>query len=393
MELSRDGAAPEQWIARADVARKRKILLYTHALSGGGAERAWALLASGLARRGHEVIFATDYDCPENESYLAPSIRREVLGGGHVHSVRALARLIDRERPNACLSALCVSNLKLCAASALAGSLDRAVISYHGFYESEPQFLSRVSFLLTPLLTRMTARTVAVSKALRLDLVRRWRAAPQRTRKIYNPVAWGDSDAPVTGETLKARPPLILASGRLVASKNFDGLIRAFATIEPRDARLVIIGEGPERPRLEAEAARLGVADRVELPGYKSEPWKYYDLATCLAVCSRSESFGMTVVEALAHGLPVVSTDCGGPREILGKSGIGRIVPLDDEFALADALGAALADPGSPEPRIRRAERFSVAVAIDCYEKLIAQVSGEAESRYSPPRMVANRGA
>ena len=370
-----------------DLGRRRKILLYTHALAGGGAERAWALLASGLARRGHDVLFATDYEARDNDAYLEPSVRRVVLGGGHVASVRALARLIEREQPGACLSALCVSNLKLVAAATLAGRLDRIVISYHGFREAEPQPLSRLSFLLTPLLSRLSARTVAVSKALRKNLVTSWRAVPGRTRKIYNPVVWGPPCEPVTEAALRTRPPLVLASGRLIAGKNFDGLIRAFATVRPAHARLVVIGEGPERPRLEAEIARLGLGDRVELPGYRAEPWEFYTRATCLAVSSRSESFGMTVVEALAHGLPVVSTDCGGPAEILGTGGLGRLVPVEDEAALGRALSAALADPGAPEPRLERAARFSMAAAVRSYEELIAQVCGEARSRAPSPAL------
>ncbi len=369
--------------------RRRKILLYTHALTGGGAERAWALLASGLARRGHDVVFATDFASGDNAAFLEPAVRVALLGPGHIGAVGKLARLIEREAPDVALSALCVSNLKLFGAASIAGFRRRAILSYHGFHASEPQFLSRLSYALTPLLTRATGRTIVVSDALKANLIDVWRAAPGRTRRIYNPVAWGDAPSRATEESIRSRPPMVLAIGRLVGVKNFDGLIRAVSQLSQSSARLVILGEGPERDRLAAEAARLGVDHRVDMPGYVAEPWDYYARASCLVVNSRSETFGMTVVEALAHGLPVVSTDCGGPAEILAGGAFGRLIPIGDEQALALAIDLALASPGSPEARMRRAADFSTEVAIDAYENLIDEVLREANPRTVDPDPVA----
>ena len=149
----------------------------------------------------------------------------------------------------------------------------------------------------------------------------------------------------------------MLACGRLAPTKNFSLLLRAFALVKPRDARLVIIGEGAERPLLEAEIRRLGLIGRVEMPGYVKEPWAYYANARCMAVSSLTESFGMALVEAMAHGLPVVSTDCGGPREVLDN---GRLGPL---------VGR-----GDPAPRVRRAATYSRAAAADAYEGLFEEV-------------------
>ena len=110
------------------------------------------------------------------------------------------------------------------------------------------------------------------------------------------------------------------------------------------------------------------------MPGYVAEPWGYFARARLCAVSSRSESFSNAVVEALAHGLPVVSTDCGGPGEIISRPEEGVLVPVGDESALAAALAAALASPGDPAPRIARAELFSVDRALDAYERLFEEV-------------------
>ena len=358
----------------------RKIVLYTHSLSGGGAERTLALLASGLASRGHDVVFATDYGAPENEGFLAPCVRRADLGRSHARAVLHLRTLLAREQPDVSISALGASNVKHAAAAFLAGRRRRAVLGYHGFYVSEPRRLSQLAFWLAPVLTRVTGRTIAVSAALRDNLVGSWRAAPAQTRHIQNPVAWRAPPQPPTAQDLRARAPLVLAIGRLTADKDFIGLVHAFAKIKRAGARLVILGEGEERAALEAEIARLGLTDQVTLPGYAVQPWTYYECAACFAVSSRSESFGMVIVEALAFGLPVVATDCGGPREILSSPEIGRLVPFGDETAMAAALEAALSDPGDPAPRLARAASFSLEQGLDVYEALIEEIVAEQAS-------------
>lgn len=359
--------------------RQRKALIYTHSLSGGGAERAVALLARGLVQRGYDVIVAIDYASNDNDPYLDPAIRMVTLGPGHLGSAVALTRLISHETPDVTISAMGASNFKHFCAAAMTRRRNRAVLTYHGFFESEPRFLSRLSFALTPILTRLTARTVAVSHVLHASLANVWRASRARTSTIYNPIDWGGCARMKTTEDLLGRPQIILASGRLTKLKNFDVLIRAFAKLRNKQALLVILGEGPERRILAAEVRRLGLDARVVMPGYVAEPWRYYDEASCFALSSSMESFGMVVVEALAYGLPVVATDCHGPVEILAGGRYGRIVPIGDEVALANALDATLEDPGDPAPRVAYAHTFSPEKAIDRYEALIEEICAQAE--------------
>jgi glycosyltransferase involved in cell wall biosynthesis len=360
------------------VSAPRTFLFYTHSLSGGGAERAWSLLASGLAKRGHNVIFAVDYEAEQNLTYLVPGVRVVVLGGSHPATIWKLSQLIATTRPDATLSALCFSNLKHVLAATMAGRRQNAVISYHSFPGGEPQLLSRFSYALTALQTRLAARTVAVSDALRNNLVARWNSPAHKTLRIYNPVVWGEADPQLTREDILARPPLVLASGRLVTGKNFATLLQAFARLENQEARLAILGEGPERQALEQQIRRLGLRKRVDLPGYVATPWNYYAQASCLVSPSRTESFGMVVVEAMAHGLPVISTPTLGPAEILDNSRFGLLVPHDDEDALAKSIDATLKDPGNPGPRMEHARSFAVDVAIDAYESMAEDVIREA---------------
>jgi glycosyltransferase involved in cell wall biosynthesis len=352
----------------------RKILLYTHAMVGGGAERVLALLASGFIRRGHEVILAADHQADANETYIDQRVRRVTLPPGHLQAVLGLARLLRVEKPAVSLSAIGVSNLKHVCAALLAGRQSLAILSYHGHVEAEPQFLSALGNRLTPLLTRFTARTICVSEGLKRHVVDDLGASAARTIVIHNPVAT-ERARPARDEAELARRDLIvLALGRLDPIKQFPLLVRAFARAGVENSRLVILGEGAERSAVEAEIARLGLKDRVELPGYVAEPWDYFIKARVLAISSRSETFGNAAVEALAHGLAVVATDSMGPHEILNAPETGTLVPVGDETALAGAIRAALLNPGDPAPRVRRAEEFSVETAIDRYEALFEEI-------------------
>ena len=365
----------------------RKLLIYTHSLSGGGAERVCAALASGFARQGDHVILALDFEAPANSGYVDAGVRQVQLGQGHLANVLALARLLRSEMPDIALSALSVSNLKLAAAALLAGRLNRTILSYHGYADNEPQLLSQMSYWLTPALTRITAATVCVSDSLCGYLMRRWRASRRRTLRIYNPA--------VTWKAAAFRDPaapLVLAVGRLNSVKNFTGLVRAFALLRHGGARLRILGEGSERGAIEAEIARLGLRDRVSLPGYVSEPWLAYGEASCLAVSSQTETFSLVVVEALANGVPVVTTSCKGPEEILDHGRFGQIVPFDDAPAMAAAIDAALDNRGSEAARISRAREFSLEAGLGNYGRLFDEVIARhaqpdpGVSRVSPAR-------
>lgn len=351
----------------------RHYLFYTHALAGGGAERVMSLLASGFAGRGCRVTFVVDRDAQENRAYLDSRVRLVTLGPRHLAGVRALAALLREDKPDVALSGIDVSNLKLFLGAALAGRLSRSAQSLHGYYHSEPQTLSRVGALILPLTSRLFARTVTVSDGLDAYARRKFLVSPARTRRIYNPVLTRGERA-LTREDVAARAPVVLAAGRFAPYKNFPGLVRAFARVTTPGARLVLLGEGEDRPAIEAEVARLGLGARVDLPGYQSEPWRYYQQARCFVSSANSEAFGLVVVEALAFGLPVVATRADGPVEILEQGRLGAITPRRDESALAKAIDEALADPGDPAPRQARARAFSPEAAIDAYQALFDDI-------------------
>jgi glycosyltransferase involved in cell wall biosynthesis len=231
------------------------------------------------------------------------------------------------------------------------------------------------------------ARLVFVSHGTR-DTLRRLFSLPEtRLSVVYNPMQvrriQALSHGPLPGcAAVMQRRPTVLAAGRLTAQKGFDLLIRAHARLRGRGLThaLLIVGEGEERPRLEALARELGVEDSVHLPGHLPHPYVLMRHAAVFALSSRWEGLGGVIVEALACGAPVVAFDCpSGPAEILAGGQGGLLVPPEDVASLAGALERVLTDPALAdrlrEAGGRRARDFAPEVGVPQWEAVLEQVA------------------
>ena len=175
---------------------------------------------------------------------------------------------------------------------------------------------------------------------------------------------------------------------RFGRAKDFPTLIRALARVrEQRPARLLILGEAANPRRsakrkaeLDAVAREVGVQDHVRLEGYVANPFPYMRLASVFALSSLYEGFGNVLVEAMACGCAVVSTDCpSGPAEILEHGRYGPLVQVGDHKALGDAILSVLDTPPDPELLRRRAADFTVNRAVDQYEALLGRPAWPAQ--------------
>jgi glycosyltransferase involved in cell wall biosynthesis len=173
-------------------------------------------------------------------------------------------------------------------------------------------------------------------------------------------------------------PPVIVTAGRLAPEKAQHVLIDAFAQLRAQgtDARLVILGEGPERERLTRRIAEKGLEAHVRLPGWADNPYAWMSRSALCVLPSEFEGLPNTLIEAMACGCPVVATDCpGGTREILDNGRYGSLVPVGDAAALANAMARTLAAPPSVDFLQSRAADFSFDKAVDAYEAEIERVS------------------
>jgi len=169
-------------------------------------------------------------------------------------------------------------------------------------------------------------------------------------------------------------PPVIVSLGRLVAAKDYDTLVRAFRVLRKEvDCRLVIFGEGRQRERLKRLGAALGVGGHFDLPGFTPNPFPFVARANLFVVSSVFEGANNALMEAMALGVPCVSTDCrSGPREILEGGRYGTLVPVRDPVALAGAMRATLRSPPEPSCLRRGAERFDLEINVRAYLKVLS---------------------
>jgi glycosyltransferase involved in cell wall biosynthesis len=298
-----------------------------------------------------------------------------------------LIRYLQSVRPDALLSALPTLNLLAVWARRGAGVATRVVISERDTLstaiDGSRQWRKRY---LPPLLQRaymMADGVIAVSDGVADDLVASTGIPRARITTVYNPVVNPELAAKARAPLdhpwfAPGAPPVILGVGRLHPQKDFATLIRAFARLRAdRPARLLILGgessgDSAYVAELKALPARLGVAEDVDLPGFAQNPLAYMRRAATFVLSSVHEGLGIVLIEALACGTPVVSTDCPhGPSEILDHGRFGPLVPVGDDASLAAAIRATLDDPLPAELLRSRAGMFTVERAVDRYLELM----------------------
>jgi glycosyltransferase involved in cell wall biosynthesis len=296
---------------------------------------------------------------------------------GDLRHLRALRDYLRDSPPDVLLSAMTYTNLVALWARQLAGSQVPVVVSErislsHHIESKLAKPAWRWEYLL-PVVSQAYAKAdglVTVSDSVAEDLARSAGLERDHIRTIYNPVV-DDALLAMAGEPLEhpwfaaGERPVVLGVGRLIEQKDFPTLLRAFALLcQRRTARLMILGEGRLRPELEALARKLGIDNYVQLPGFAENPYRYMARAGVFALSSIYEGLPGVLIQALACGCPVVSTDCpGGSAEILDGGRVGSLVPMRDPQALADALHATLTQPRPAQVLTDRAKDFSVASA------------------------------
>jgi glycosyltransferase involved in cell wall biosynthesis len=362
----------------------RSLVLHVPDLSGGGIERLLLDLAPLFAAAGLKVTFLLGADTGVLRSQVPAGVEAVSLDAPRqLMSLIPIARYLRRSRPDLLMVNTEHPAILSLWARRIARSATRVVVCQHNTLTAQGM-RPGWQFRMLPGLARRffpwADRLVAVSAGVADDLAASCAIPRDHIDVIYNGVV-GTDFARKKAARLEHRwfgqgVPVIVAAGRFVGQKDFVTLLTAFERVRRvREARLVLLGDGPLRATLLDLARSLGIAEYIDMPGFCPNPVPFLSAASVVVLSSRYEGFGMVLAEALACGTPVVSTDCPhGPAEILDHGRYGRLTPVGDVQALAEAILATL---GAPLPRdvlAARGNMFSVTRAAEQYLTLFSEL-------------------
>jgi glycosyltransferase involved in cell wall biosynthesis len=339
-----------------DPDERAKVFFFVPSLAGGGAERVMVDMLRYIDKRKIEPVLLLLYpyeDSPYRED-LPDDIDVIVVGRksdslfDKIRQIAAFLKTVFEEKPQLILSMLTHANIM----AILSGMLfkKRVIVCEHntlGKVVRTKEGKNILGFPVSPMvkiLYRYAGRIITVSNGIRENLIEEFHSPSDKIKIIYNPV-----DMPRIAKLSEAQPehpflrssvPVIISIGRLVPQKGFDILIKAFGrVVSETDARLIIMGEGPERGPLEKITGDLGLSDRVSFIGFQHNPYAFLARADLYVLSSRYEGLPVSLLEAMACGVPVIAADCqSGPCEILRNGEHGILVPVGDVEGLSEAI-------------------------------------------------------
>lgn len=357
------------------------VSVFLPSLDGGGAERAFVDIANLLVADGYTV----DLVLASAHGVYLPLVQAgvrviDLKCSRVIASLPKLRAYLRRESPIAMISALSHANVVAAGAHLVARVRTNLVVSERNTIPAGVGTCSKEWILrqLSRLAYRQATTVVAVSKGVAEDLQKVIGVAPEKIKVIYNPIDTADlvkkAAEPIAHPWLRDKePPVILGIGRLTPQKDFGTLIKAFSEVRAKHhSRLIILGDGEQRAELELLACKLGVADDIWMPGFMENPFQWMRSATVFVLSSRYEGFPNVLVQALACGARVISTDChSGPAEILSHGYPGRLFPVGNVSALSEAIIECILEPPRGVSSVSPCYSFSKEKARDMYVQVL----------------------
>ncbi|MCB1969334.1 MAG: glycosyltransferase [Geminicoccaceae bacterium] len=398
----------------------QRIAIIVNNLGGGGVQRMLMLIGEGMAERGHDVDLLSLSSAGELNVLLPDHVRRVELRSGskldwvslamrrrgipwrdiipllsdrkgpsaQLVSLPSLVDYLEEMRPQSLFAATLPINVLGSIAVACSRHKPRLMVSIRSHIDDGKEKRIREYRKFRHLYRHVhnAADTItAVSQGVKDNFVERFGIAEERVTVIHSPTLTPDfelrANEPVDHPWFRdGGPPVILAVGRPSFQKDFETLVEAFVQLRRRrPVRLMILGgkdSSNNRKRvvdsLQAKIDEAGMQGDFDMPGWTPNPLAYMKNADVLALSSRYEGLPNVVIEALACGTAVVSTDCpSGPAEILDDGRYGQLVPVGDSRRFAEAIEYVLDNPPDPELLRQRAQVYNRDVSLDTYEKLL----------------------
>ena len=358
-----------------------KVIFIIPSFRGGGAERVFIDLTTIFHNRGYIVSLVALSGEGAYSDALPAYLDIKVLGVDSTSkSLFLLSKLIKETKPHIVLSALTHLNIITVLAVMLSKVKSKIVVTEHNPFSVEKKALPLVQrflmYFLSFLTYRLASKVIAVSYGVKRSLIRGLFLKNDHIEVIYNPIAIDNIQSESRRFSHHVPPgDYIVTMGRLVSQKRQDLLIRALAKLvdDGLNIKLVILGDGPLKENLKELSVSLGIEDKVIFLGFLANPFPIISAAKAFVLSSDFEGFGNVLVEAMALGVPVISTDClSGPREILESGKFGILTPVNDAESLAQDIKAVLVGKVSFDSNdlICRSYFFSEKQAFDAYHRL-----------------------
>jgi glycosyltransferase involved in cell wall biosynthesis len=356
------------------------ITVFLESLGGGGAEQAMVTLMNAFVDKGYTVDLVLCKSGGTLQRQLSDSVKVINLHAKNLYfCLPRLMVFLKSRKPRVMLTTLDLASIIALIARRMTSVQTRIIIRVANTVSVQKRnwIKKKIEYILLSCIYPWADKIIAVSQSVADDLVKYINLQPEHVDYIYNPVITPRmmtmANEPLAHPWFKpGQPPVILGVGRLTRQKNFDKLLLALAQIrEVRSSRLLILGEGEQRENLQSWTSRLKLTDEVSMPGFVDNPFPYMKNAAVFVLSSSWEGLPAVLIQALACGCPVVSTDCpSGPNEILDQGRYGRLVPVGDATALAQAILDTLSNPLLKPDNIWL-EKFSLAQVVDQYLNIL----------------------
>lgn len=360
------------------------IVMLVGSLRVGGAERMMVQTANGLSLHAR-ITFLTLTGGDSLQHELNGNILLKGFGNKKsLPAIPSLIRFLKKEKPDVLISTQIHVNMIAILAKMLSGVKTKIILreatTPGAQFKTFTDVRSRLVNVSAKKLYRKADAIVALCEAVKTNLVDHGFAHPDQVSVIYNPVV---NDAlqkglqeNVTHPFFNAGVPVYISVGRLARAKNFSLIIRAFSLlIRKKDARLMLIGDGPEKEMLNELVVKLQLRDKIAFTGQVVNPYPYLRQADVYVLSSLFEGLPNALIEAMACGIQLVSVNCpGGSAEVLMNGKVGKLVPENDPEQLANAMLEMIEHPVNKEVLIESARRFNAEQTTAGYLHLLERL-------------------
>lgn len=360
-------------------------MFFIYRMGGGGAARTLLNIVNHLDRKQFKPILVTLDFTYTYEEYVREDVLFIKLPVKRLRqAIIPLAKLIKKEEPDLLFSTVPNYNTIAILAKIISRTKTKLIVREAAYLGGT--WKDNVKLKLYGFLYRFANQVIALSEGVKENLISRYHVHAERIRVIYNPVdikhILSEGERPVDEPDIyKPEVKTIITAGRLVAEKDHKTLISSFAKLaEKKNVELIILGEGELENTLKHQVKQKNIEERVHFLGFKQNPYAYMNRADVFALTSTTEGFGHVLVEALALGVPIVSTRCNpGAEEILGEEEYGLLSNVGDVEAIAGKLETVLSLSKVEREQMiengkKRAAQFAVEHIVRQYEQVFLNV-------------------